>query len=126
METWNTLTETFTNIEVWMALVALNLTIVGLSSLAEKRSVIGIEYGRYLLDKYKIHGRIRLFHLLVFVAVVDILSLVTMWLSFIPWVSVLTFALLSLSTAVVIYFLFAYVLKVHKGVPFTRTGRIPV
>ena len=80
----------------------------------------------YLLDKYKIHGRIRLFHLLVFVAVVDILSLVTMWLSFIPWVSVLTFALLSLSTAVVIYFLFAYVLKVHKGVPFTRTGRIPV
>ena len=67
-------------VEIWMALVALNLTIVGLSSLAEKRSVIGIEYGRYLLDRYKIYGFIRLFHMLVFVAVVDAISIVSIWI----------------------------------------------
>ena len=75
METWKTLIDSFSDVEVWVSLIALNLTIVGLSSLAEKRSVIGMEYGSYLLDKYKIHGKIRMFHLLVFVAVVDVISL---------------------------------------------------
>ena len=103
-------------VELWMALVALNLTIVGLSSLAEKRSVIGIEYGRYLLDRYKIYGFIRLFHMLVFVAVVDAISIVSIWISFIPMVSAIVFALLSISTCIVIFFLFAYVLRVHDGV----------
>ena len=42
------------NIELWVALIALNLTLIGFSSLAEKRSVIGIEYGKFLLDRYKV------------------------------------------------------------------------
>ena len=44
METWKTLIDSFSDVEVWVSLIALNLTIVGLSSLAEKRSVIGMEY----------------------------------------------------------------------------------
>ena len=42
------------NIELWVALIALNMTLIGLSSLAGKRSVIGVEYGKFLLDRYKV------------------------------------------------------------------------
>ena len=110
------LNEIISKVEVWVAMVALNLTIVGLSSLAEKRCVIGLEYGRYLLDKYKICGLVRLYYLLVFVAVVDVVSIVAIWVSFIPVVTIAIFGLLSFSTGIVIFFLFAYVLRVHDGV----------
>ena len=67
------------NIELWVALIALNLTLIGLSSLAGKRSVLGVEYGKFLLDKYKVGGVFRLYHLLVFVAVSDIWAFAALW-----------------------------------------------
>ena len=104
------------SIELWVALIALNLTLIGLSSLAEKRSVIGVEYGKFLLDRYKVGGVFRLYHLLVFVAVSDIWAFVALWFVDCKWLAVTTFCMLCVSTCIVIVYLFVYVLRVSKEV----------
>ncbi len=108
--------EAFCDINTWIALIALNMTVLGLSSMAEKRSVAGVEYMRYMLDKYKLFGVIRMYYLLLVVAVVDVLAFIAMWIPQMPLVSYVVFGLLSFSTCIVIYFLFWYVLRVHKDV----------
>lgn len=106
----------FSDINTWIALIGLNMTVLGLSSMAEKRSVAGVEYGRYMLDKYKVFGIVRIYNLLLSVAVVDVLAFIAMWIPENIYLSCLVFGLLCLSTCIVIYFLFWYVLRVHKGV----------
>lgn len=108
--------ESFSDINTWIALIALNMTVLGLSSMAEKRNVAGVEYRQYILDKYKLFSVIRMYYLLLVVAVVDVLAFIAMWIPKILWVSYVVFGLLSLSTCIVIYFLFWYVLRVHKEV----------
>ena len=46
------------------------MTVIGLTSLAELKNVIGIDYGKFLLRKYKIFGVIRVYHLLVVFGVI--------------------------------------------------------
>ena len=104
------------NIEVWIAIIALNLTLIGLSSLAEKRSVIGVEYGKFLLDRYEVGGVFRLYHLLVFVAVSDIWAFAALWFVDCKWLAVTTFCMLCVSTCIVIVYLFVYVLRISKEV----------
>ena len=106
----------FDDITIWIALIALNMTVLGLSSMAEKRSVAGVEYGRYMLDKYKVFGIVRIYYLLLGIAVADVLAFIAMWIPQNPCLSHAVFGLLCLSTCIVIYFLFWYVLRVHKGV----------
>ena len=64
------------NPEIWLGIVALNMTVIGLTSLAEKRLVIGVEYGKYLIDKFRLYNVVRLYHLMVVFAIVNALSLV--------------------------------------------------
>ena len=105
------------SINDWIALIAFNVTVVGLSSLAEKRTVIGIEYGRYLLDKYKLLGVFRVYHILVAVALVNAAALVVMlgWIDC-QIVTTVVFLLLILSSWFVLFYLFGYVLRVHPRV----------
>lgn len=104
------------NIQDWIALVALNVTVIGLTSLAEKRVVIGIDYGKYLIDNYKLLNIIRIYYLLVGVAVINATSLVVMLHSFPIWIECVMYILLILSSWFVLYYLFAYVLRVHPAV----------
>lgn len=105
------------NLNDWITLIALCVTLVGLSSLAEKRTVIGVEYGKYLMDKYKVFGVVRIYYLLVIVALINALSLIVMLQTErFPLFSTIVFYLLILSTWFVLYFLFAYILRVHPTV----------
>jgi len=101
----------------WIALIAFNVTVVGLSSLAEKRTVIGIEYGKYLLDQFKWLGFFRIYHILVLVALINAASLVVMLHpEFSNVLTSIVFYFLVLSSLFVLYYLFAYVLRVHPDV----------
>jgi hypothetical protein len=73
------------NPEIWLGIVALNMTVIGLTSLAEKRLVIGVEYGKYLIDKFRLYNVVRLYHLMVVFAIVNALSLVFMCGMFSPY-----------------------------------------
>lgn len=46
-----------------ISIIAINMTVIGLTSLAEMKNIIGIDYGKFLLRKYKIFGFIRVYHL---------------------------------------------------------------
>ena len=101
----------------WIALIAFNVTVVGLSSLAEKRTVIGIEYGKYLLDRFKWLGVFRIYHILVGVALVNVVSLVVMLHpECSPVLTTIVYSCLVLSSIFVLYYLFAYVLRIHPAV----------
>jgi hypothetical protein len=92
--------------EIWLGIIALNMTVIGLTSLAEKRLVIGVEYGKYLIDKYRVKNLIRLYHLMVIFAIVNALSLIFMWWDAFPWLQKIFFAFLILSTwGLIFYFL---------------------
>lgn len=104
----------------WIALIAFNVTVVGLSSLAEKRTVIGIEYGKYLLDRFKWLGLFRVYHILVLVALINALSLIVMLHpDYSPVLTTVVFSCLVLSSIFVLYYLFGYVLRVHPVVKKT-------
>lgn len=101
----------------WIALIALNVTVVGLSSLAEKRTVIGVEYGRYLMDKYRLLGVCRVYSALVWVAVVNCISLfVLLHNDSFPLLAAVVFILLVISSMFVLDYLFSFVLRVHPKV----------
>ena len=105
------------NLGEWFALIALNVTVIGLSSLAEKRTVIGIEYGKYLIDNYKVFGCIKIYNVLAAIAVINAVSLIVALLGDSwPIFSMIVFFLLLGSSFFVLYYLFAYVLRIHPAV----------
>lgn len=110
------MTDIISHPDIWLGLVALNMTVLGLTSLAEKRLVIGVEYGKYLIDHYCLCGRIRLYHTLVGFAIVNALSLLFMWWQTVAALRMAVFGLLILSTWFLIYYFFWYILRVNKAV----------
>ena len=108
--------EIITHPDIWLGIIALNMTVIGLTSLAEKRIVVGVEYGKYLIDHYRIGGWLRLYYALVTFAIVNALSLLFMWWSHYPILQELMFTLLIISTWFLIYYFFWYVLRVNETV----------
>lgn len=107
---------THVGVQDWIALIALNITVIGLTSLAEKRTVIGVDYGKYLMDSYKFLGLVRIFHMLVAVAIINAAALVVMLHGFSVYCEVIVFGLLILSSWFVLLYLFSFVLRVHPRV----------
>ena len=107
---------THVGVQDWVALIALNITVIGLTSLAEKRTVIGVDYGKYLIDEYKLLGVVRVFHLLVAVAIINAASLIVMLHGFSVYFEIIVFFLLILSSWFVLTYLFSFVLRVHPHV----------
>ncbi len=101
--------ELVTDGSVWLAIIAINMTIIGLTSLAESKSVIGIDYGQYLIKSYKVFFDVKIYHLLVIFALVNIVSLFSMFTT-IYVVRVINLVVLMLSLAFAIYYFFAYIL----------------
>jgi hypothetical protein len=44
-----------------IAIIAINMTVIGLTSLAETKKIIGVDYGRFLVKKYRILGQVRIY-----------------------------------------------------------------
>ena len=105
-----------TNSEIWLGIVALNMTVIGLTSLAEKRLVIGVEYGKYLIDKFHVHHVMRLYHLIVAFAIVNAISLIFMWCGGFSILRKIIFLLLIASTWGLIYYFLEYILRVNRKV----------
>ncbi|GAD79486.1 hypothetical protein [Vibrio ezurae] len=101
--------ELVTDGSVWLAIIAINMTIIGLTSLAESKSVIGIDYGQYLIKSYKVLFNVKIYHLLVIFALINIFSLFSMFTT-IYSVRVINLVILILSLAFAIYYFFAYIL----------------
>ncbi len=92
-----------------IAIIAINMTVIGLTSLAEMKKVIGIDYGNFLLKKYKIFGFLRIYYVLILFGIINVFGL---FLFFIPIYSLrLTyFWLLVVSLIFAIYYFFAYII----------------
>ncbi|MFS1438717.1 hypothetical protein [Shewanella sp. 10N.286.48.A6] len=101
--------ELVTDGSVWLAIIAINMTIIGLTSLAESKSVIGIDYGQYLIKSYKTFFGVKIYHLLVIFALINIVSLFSMFTT-VYSVRVANLVILILSLAFAIYYFFSYVL----------------
>lgn len=94
---------------LWLAIIAINMTIIGLTSLAETKNIIGVDYGKYLIKFYKILGIIRMYYLLVLFAMINIISLISMFTT-IQVIRTVNFVILLLSVIFAIYYFFAFIL----------------
>ncbi|WP_235549848.1 hypothetical protein [Paenibacillus sp. Soil766] len=98
-----------------MAIIAINMTIIGLTSLAESKSVIGIDYGRFLIRRYKVFQWIRIYDLLIVFAIVNVASLFLMFTT-VAELRAINLVVLILSLIFAIFYFFAYIIVENKGV----------
>jgi hypothetical protein len=97
-----------------MAIIAINMTVIGLTSLADKKCVIGVDYGTYLITKYKLLG-IRMYYWLIIFAVINISSLFIMF-SDLPIVRLVNFIVLILTLIFAIFYFFGFIIIENKRV----------
>lgn len=98
-----------------MAIIAINMTIIGLTSLAEFKKVIGIDYGSFLIKKFRLVFGLKIYHLLVVFAVVNVSSLFFMFINN-EIFRVANFLLLVFSLIFAIYYFFSFIIVENKSV----------
>lgn len=103
------------SVPIWLSIIAINMTVIGLTSLADRKTIIGIDYSKYLLKSYKIFGAVRLFVLLVVFALVNILSIFVMFTTW-YYLKMSFFLLLCISLVFAIYYFFGYILIENKHI----------
>lgn len=92
-----------------LAIIAINMTIIGLTSLAESKKVIGVDYGQFLIKKYKIAHIVRMYYLLIAFAIVNVLSLLSILLDY-QIINAINNVVLVVSLMFAIYYFFSYIL----------------
>lgn len=98
-----------------MAIIAINMTIIGLTSLADFKKVIGIDYGTFLIKKYKLFYRFTVYHVLILFAVINVSSLFLMFIDNYTF-RIVNFSLLILSLIFAIYYFFTFIIVDNKSV----------
>ncbi|MER2190048.1 MAG: hypothetical protein ABS951_03735 [Solibacillus sp.] len=98
-----------------MAIIAINMTIIGLTSLADFKKVIGVDYGTFLMKKYKLVCRFTVYHVLILFAVVNVSSLFLMFVDNYTF-RIINFILLILSLIFAIYYFFTFIIVDNKSV----------
>jgi HAD superfamily hydrolase (TIGR01509 family) len=110
----------FNNPEVWLSMISLNLTILGLSSLTEKRNVLGVDYSSYLTDKFVLFSirnwSFRLFDALKVFLAINGISLIVTFLPEPLWLKLIMLVLLLISLFGSGFYLLAYVVRINPGV----------
>lgn len=96
-----------------LAIIAINMTVIGLTSLAESKSIIGIDYGKFLIKKYKVFGLVKIYYLLIIFAAVNIVAVLSLFF-YNSKVITVVFIVLVLSLIFGIYYFFAYILVANK------------
>lgn len=97
-----------------MAIIAINMTVIGLTSLADKKTVIGVDYGEFLIKKFK-YLNIRMYYWLIVFALINIISLFTMLISE-PKIRLINFIILIFSVIFAIVYFFGFILIENKWV----------
>ncbi|WHY86068.1 hypothetical protein QNH39_26430 [Neobacillus novalis] len=100
---------------ILIAIIAINMTVIGLTSLAETKKIIGVDYGRFLVKKYRIVGPVRIYELLVLFAVINVSSLFFMFVQTFTF-RLVHFILLTVSLVFAIYYFFAYIISENRQV----------
>ena len=98
-----------------MAIIAINMTIIGLTSLADFKKVIGIDYGSFLIKKFKLFTSFKIYHALVVFAIINVSSLFFMFINQ-PIFRLTNFLLLVLSLIFAIYYFFSFIIVENKTV----------
>lgn len=109
MEQFINISELVNDGSVWLAIIAINMTIIGLTSLAESKNIIGVDYGKFLIKFYKVIGNVRIYHLLILFAMINVTSLFSMFIMDYS-IRLINFLILVLSLVFAIYYFFAYIL----------------
>jgi len=91
------------------------MTVIGLTSLAESKTIIGIDYGKFLVKKYKVFGKIRMYYLLIIFAIINISSLILMTVENEVF-RIVNFIVLMSSLIFAIFYFFGYILIENKWV----------
>lgn len=100
---------------IWLAIMAINMTIIGLTSLAESKTIIGVDYGKFLVKKYKVLGIVRMYYLLIIFAFINIISLILMFNTFYQ-ARVINFVVLLISLIFAIYYFFGFILTENNEI----------
>ena len=96
-------------------MISINMTIIGLTSLAEKKTIIGVDYGKYLINKYKLFHIVPLYLMLILFAVVNTAALFTLyWTDSQFCLSIFIGLTVCLSFA--IYYFFGFILRENNSV----------
>ena len=100
---------------ILLTVISINMTIIGLTSLAEKKTIIGVDYGRYLINNYKLFHVIPLYYLLILFAIINTVALFTLYLTDFSFRQGI-FIGLTVCLSFAIYYFFGYILRENKSV----------
>ncbi|MBU3133141.1 hypothetical protein KPL40_11835 [Clostridium gasigenes] len=95
-----------------MAIIAINMTIIGLTSLADKKTVIGVDYGDFLIKEFKFIG-VRMYYWIIIFALINVLSLFSMAIGNTA-IRLITFIFLIQSFIFAIIYFFSFILIENK------------
>lgn len=95
-----------------MAIIAINMTVIGLTSLADKKTVIGVDYGEFLIKKFKFM-KIRMYYWLILFALINMISLFIMFIN-IPQLQIINSIILVFSLIFAIVYFFGFILVENK------------
>lgn len=96
-----------------IAVIAINMTIIGLTSLAETKKIIGVDYGKFLVKKYRILNLFRVYELLIVFAIINVFSLFLMLVETFEF-RLINSVFLMISLVFAIYYFFAYIISENK------------
>ena len=103
------------NNSIFLTIISINMTIIGLTSLAEKKNVIGVDYGKYLINEYKLFRTVPLYLLLIVFAVINVLALFTLFYSGYNF-RIIVFICLTVCLSFAIYYFFGFILRENSSV----------
>lgn len=102
---------------ILISMIAINLTLIGLTSLAETKRVLGIDYGKFLVSKYYLFGSfIKLkYWLLVFLLINGGSTIGLFWSNY-EVISLVIGISLSLCIVTLLLYFFFFILTINNGV----------
>ncbi|SFF58471.1 hypothetical protein SAMN05216353_102182 [Halobacillus alkaliphilus] len=112
MEFFNAQSLIFDN-NLIIAIIAINMTIIGLTSLAETKRIIGVDYGKFLVKRYRAFNRIRIYNILIGFALINVSSLFLMAVKTMEF-RLINSLLLMISLGFAMYYFFAYIISENK------------
>lgn len=100
---------------ILLTMISINMTIIGLTSLAEKKTIIGVDYGKYLINNYKLFHAIPMYLLLIIFAIINILALFALYFTD-DNLRMTIFIGLTICLSFAIYYFFGFILKENSSV----------
>ncbi|MBO5933561.1 MAG: hypothetical protein J6Q19_07575 [Bacteroidaceae bacterium] len=100
---------------ILLTVISINMTIIGLTSLAEKKTIIGVDYGKYLINNYKLFHIFPMYLLLILFAIINVIALFTLYLTDYNFRTTI-FVGLTICLSFAIYYFFGFILRENKSV----------